>query len=170
MHSKPWARSSFIISLLELKLDYNMTFTWKSSAKILRARHSTQSYWNFSTFELKPLKPVRLRLGRSHAMKHTPLRGLKSTEPLHPSLRASETATNCVMCKFEKHPLYACISLKSLPHDKMIATIQSNGLHLNCLKPVHLLWQCSSFNRCRKCQKPHSGALRTGSSCFARAA
>ena len=54
---------SFITSLLELKLDSNMTFKWRSSAKILTACHTTQSYWNSSTFDLKPPKPVCLRLG-----------------------------------------------------------------------------------------------------------
>ncbi len=74
---------------------------------------------------------------------------------------ASKPVTNCVFCKSEKHPLYACPRFKSLPHDKMIATIRSNGLCLNCLKPGHLSKQCSSLNRCRKCQKPHHTLIHT---------
>ena len=37
----------------------------------------------------------------------------------------------------------------------MISTIRDNELCLNCLKLGHFLCQCTSSNRCRKCQKPH---------------
>ena len=37
----------------------------------------------------------------------------------------------------------------------MIATIKENNLCINCLKSGHFSKQCSSLNKCRKCQKPH---------------
>ena len=77
------------------------------------------------------------------------------------AMNVSETITNCVLCKFEKHPLYACPSFKLLPHNKMIFTIRYNGPCLNCLKLDHLSRQCSSSSRCRKCQKPHYMLIHT---------
>ena len=77
------------------------------------------------------------------------------------AMNVSETVTNCVLCKFEKHPLYACPRFKLLPHNKMIFTIRYNGPCLNCLKLDHLSRQCSSSSRCRKCQKPHYMLIHT---------
>ena len=55
----------------------------------------------------------------------------------------------------DKHPLYACQKFKYFPHDKMLSTLRSNNLCMNCLKPGHFVKECSSPHRCRRCQKPH---------------
>jgi len=55
--------------------------------------------------------------------------------------------------------LYSCSKFKSLPPDRMMSTLKSNGLCLNCLKPGHFVKECTSLNRCRKCQKPHHTLL-----------
>ena len=73
----------------------------------------------------------------------------------------SESTANCAVCKSEKHPLYACTQFKSMPHDKMLSTVRSNNLCLNCLKPGHFSKKCGSLNRCRKCQKPHHTLLHS---------
>ena len=42
------------------------------------------------------------------------------------SLTAStvnSTSHNCVICKSYKHPLYACLQFKSLPHDEVVSTL-----------------------------------------------
>ena len=65
----------------------------------------------------------------------------------------------CIMCKSGKHPLYSCYKFKTLPPDRMILTLKSNGLCLNCLRPGHFVKECTSMNRCRKCQKPHHTLL-----------
>ena len=39
----------------------------------------------------------------------------------------------CILCKPDKHPLYACPQFKDMPHKANIATIKSNGLCMNCL-------------------------------------
>ena len=63
---------------------------------------------------------------------------------------------NCVVCKTEKHPLYACTRFKSLSRDKMVETLKSNNLCINCLRPGQYSRQCtSSLSKCRKCQRPH---------------
>ena len=65
---------------------------------------------------------------------------------------AQEGAPNCFLCKTQKHPLYACLQFKPLPHDKMLSTIRSSNVCLNGLKPGHFSKSCRSNNRCRKCQ------------------
>ena len=71
----------------------------------------------------------------------------------------TETTTSCVLCKTDKHPLYACFRFKSLSHDKMISTLKANNLCINCLRPGHFIKECKSLHRCRKCQKPHHTLL-----------
>ena len=55
---------------------------------------------------------------------------------------ASDAAPNCVLCKTDRHPLYACPRFKSLSHDEKISTVKLNGVCINCHKPGHFLKQC----------------------------
>ncbi len=55
-----------------------------------------------------------------------------------------------------KHPLYACPQFRLLTHDKMLSTVRSNNVCLNCLKPGHFSKNCGSS---RKCQRPHHSLL-----------
>ena len=68
---------------------------------------------------------------------------------------AMNSESICVVCKTERHPLYACTRFKSLPRNKMMSTIKANDLCVNCLSPGHFFKGCQSLNRCRKCQNPH---------------
>ena len=71
----------------------------------------------------------------------------------------ADTAIGCILCETEKHPLYACTKFKALPHERMIATLKSNKICMNCLRPDHFVRQCKSNHRCKKCQKPHHTLL-----------
>ena len=77
----------------------------------------------------------------------------------HPG-SVSDSSTNCVACKTEKHSLYTCPKFKGLPNDKMLSTVRSNNLSLNCFRPGHISPNCTSSNRCRRCQKPHHTLLQ----------
>ena len=72
---------------------------------------------------------------------------------------ASDASPNCLLCKTDRHPLYACSRFKLLSHDQKISTVKSNGVCMNCLKPGHFLKQCKSLHHCRTCQKPHHTLL-----------
>ena len=72
---------------------------------------------------------------------------------------ASDSSPNCIVCKTEKHPLYACPHFKLLPHDQKISTLKSNGNCINCLRPGHFVKQCKSLHHCKTCQKPHHTLL-----------
>ena len=67
-----------------------------------------------------------------------------------------DPSPNCILCGTNKHPLYACATFKSLPHEKMLSTLKDNNLCLNCLKPGNFIRECKSLHRCRKCQKHQS--------------
>jgi hypothetical protein len=72
---------------------------------------------------------------------------------------ATNASDSTADCKGEKHPLYACVCFKALTHDKMVSTLKSNNLCMNCQRPGHFVKQCKSTHRCRQCQKPHHTLL-----------
>ena len=71
----------------------------------------------------------------------------------------NSTGHNCVIWRSHKHPLYACLQFKSLPHDEIVFTLKSHHLCMNCLQPGHFVKECMSLHQCRKCQKPHHTLL-----------
>ena len=130
------APGSFITSILELKLDSNTMFEW---------------HYN----EL--LDFINLRAQASECL---PSKKPSYSKPITSfAANASDSSPSCIVCKTEKHPLYACPRFKLLPHDKKISTLKSNGTCINCLKPGHFVKQCKSLHHCKTCQKPHHTLL-----------
>ncbi len=148
---------SFITSLLELKLDTNTTFEWQ---KFSQESESVPHYSKLLEFldlraqasETSVSETRKTPRNETHPSKKSAFG--KGATSFAASVSSQPFAT-CALCKPEKHPLYACPRFKSMSHDKMLDTIRSNGLCMNCLKPGHVSKQCGSLNRCRKCQKPH---------------
>ena len=52
---------------------------------------------------------------------------------------AEFTPNKCVVCRSEKHPLYACSKFRGMPHDDMVSALRANGLCMNCLGPNHFV-------------------------------
>ena len=139
---------AFVTSILELKLDQTTMFV---------------------PHYLKLLEFLNLRAQSSETCSHTqerrsgrfeykkPFTSLKRI-PAHAG-NVSEPNAVCVVCKVEKHPLYACSKFKSLSHDKMLSTVRSSNLCLNCFKPGHISRNCTSLYHCKQCQKPHHTLL-----------
>lgn len=67
--------------------------------------------------------------------------------------------SNCLLCKTEKHSLFACPQFKTLTHDRKMSAVRFNDLCINCLRPGHYVKQCRSGHRCQKCQKSHHSLL-----------
>ena len=65
----------------------------------------------------------------------------------------------CVVCKAVKHTPHACKSFQAFPHSKKVVIVRKNRLCHNCLKPGHLVRQCSCIHRCKLCQGPHHLSL-----------
>lgn len=147
----------FITSLLELKLDATTMFEWQ--------RHSQDSLDVPLYNDL--LKFINLRAQAAESSSAEPAK--KSATPntkghsVGKSVAAFAASTglpiNCVACKREKHPLYACTVFKALGHEDRVSLLKSNGLCLNCMRPGHYIRDCTSASRCKRCQKPHHTLL-----------
>ena len=137
---------SFITSVLELKLDQDTMFEWQ--------KHSHESTTVPHYSEL--LDFINLRAQASESLPSSK-RPNPPNKPI--ASNVSETPPNCVLCKTDRHPLYACPRFKPLPHDQKINIVRSKGICMNCLRPGHFVKQCKSLHHCKTCQKPHHTLL-----------
>ena len=133
----------FVTSILELKLDVNTMFEWhkhsQSSAEVPHYKEGLLEFIN-----------LRAQASETSASNH----GKKSSKgPLKKPFTLSkpvasfatnttDPASDCVLCKTDKHPLYVCPKFKNQPHDKMIATLKANDLCTSCLRPGHYVNPC----------------------------
>ena len=143
------APGPFITSVLELKLDSSTMFEWQ--------RHSQVSTDIPHYKELLDFINLRAQASESLPLYKKPLSNNKPVTSF--AANASDSSPNCIVCKTEKHPLYACPRFKLLPHDQKISTLKSNGNCINCLRPGHFVKQCKSLHHCKTCQKPHHTLL-----------
>ena len=148
---------SFITSLLELKLDQNTMFEWQKCSQESSEVPHYKDLLGFINLRAQASESVSSETKKfTRTEHHLPKRVPPSKPgPIVSFATSASNTDNCALCKNEKHPLYVCTRFKSLPRDKMMSTIKSNELCLNCLRPGHFSKQCPSLNRCRKCQKPH---------------
>ena len=129
-------------------------FEWQSTARTPWEFPTIWPYWSSSIYGLKPMSLSFLMLAAKRQVEG--VRG-KRAQPV----TSYVTGINdiCVICKPNKHPLYACRQFKSLSHDQMVSILKDNNLCMNCLRPDHFVIHCTSNQMCRKCQKPHHTLL-----------
>ena len=139
---------AFITSILELKLDQATMFEWQRASQDSTSVPHYQKLLEFLDLRAQASETCSLtQERRSGRFEHKK----PYTNPHKISAHTGnvfESAGNCVTCKVEKHPLYACPKFKSLPHDKMLSTVRSNNLCLNCFRPGHMARNCPSLHRC----------------------
>ena len=123
--SRPWAMShqDHLSPLMELKLNPN-TFEWqKFSQKSADIPHYSKllEFLNLCTQACETCTSDTKKVPRSDI--HTNKR-FQSNKPIA-SFTAStlESVAGYILCKLEKHPLYACPRFKVLPHDNMMSII-----------------------------------------------
>ena len=143
----------FTMSALELKLDVNTMFEWQKNSQ------EESGVPHFNT--LLEFINVRTQASETSISGHKvpsrndahPTRKPPTSSKPMASFAASATgpANGCVLCKTDKHPLYACPRFRSLSHDKMLLTLKVNNLCMNCLRPGHFIKQYKSLHRYRKC-------------------
>ena len=147
----------FITSVLELKLDVTTMFEWQRHSQDdtdVSHYHKLLEFINLRAQASETPTPNRKR-SEPHTMRNT-----QTNNPV--TSFAANTASptpDCVLCKGEKHPLYACVRFETLTHDKMVSTLKSNNLCMNCLRPGHFVKHCNSVHRCRQCHKPYHTLL-----------
>ena len=152
----------FITSVLELKLDTNTMFEWQKHSQSATSVPHYGELLEFINLRAQASETSVTDQSKKSSRNDAPsAKRLSSVGKPIASFTAStsELTNNCVLCKVGKHPLHTCSKFKGLTHDKMIATLKTNDLCMNCLRPGHFVKQCRSLNRCRKCQKPHHTLL-----------
>ena len=146
--------SSFITSMIELKLDVDTLFEWQKHSQ---AASSVPPFQELLSF-------IDLRAQASEASHAAP----KKQPPPPPRklhnrsasfTTQSEAGSDCVVCKTTKHPLYTCTEFKAMSHDDQMQVLRVNRLCTNCLGTGHFKNQCKSLHRCKVCQKPHHTIL-----------
>ena len=156
----------FITSVLELKLDVGTMFEWQKHSNSSTDVPHFNELLEFINLRAQAAEHSVSGTKRAHASEG---RGNHTTNPVTSfAANTQPVATeSCVLCKTETHPIFACSKFKSLPHDRMVATVKSNSLCINCLRPGHYVKNCKSLHKCRECQKPHHTLLhfdKTGTS------
>ncbi len=142
---------SFITSLLELKLDKDTMFEWQRASQV-----SVDIPHYSKILDFLDLLAQASETCSTESKRHPRSEFGARTVASHTS-SATNATPNCPNCKTQRHPLYVCPQFKALPHDKMLDVVRTNSLCLNCRG--HIVRNCVSNNRCRKCQKSHHTLL-----------
>ena len=150
----------FVTSIIELKLDPNTMFEWqKYSQEQLDVPHY-QSILDFIDLRAQASESFVTESRKKHGREE-----LKHIQRPITSYATSARFTNtsscspCLLCKPDRHPLYACAKFKALNHTEKTNVVKSNNLCLNCLKPGHSSRSCRSLYHCKTCNKSHHSLL-----------
>ncbi len=135
--------------MLELKMDPGTTFEWHKFSQ------DSADVPHYATL----LEFLNLRAQASESTSAVKKRPLDPLPPKRVTSLATILDDRCLACRAVKHPLYACLKFKGLPHDQKLALLKNNDMCLNCLKPGHFVKRCVSTHRCHVCQKPHHTLL-----------
>ncbi len=129
--------SSFVTSVVELKLDSDTMFEWqKHSHKMEEVPH----YRDILEF-------IDLRAQASETSVTT------STKKKFPVIGkavasfAANSESNNSHCTSERHPLYVCPKFKSMSRDDKFSTLKKNNLCMNCLNSGHHVKHCKSSHK-----------------------
>ena len=139
----------FITSILELKLDTNTMFEWQ---KHIQASNEVPHFQKLLNLRAQASEQATADSGRKpkNEVKKTVATFIGTADP---------AIGYCVVCKTTRHPLYICQWFKNMTHEKMLSTLRTNNLCINCLRPGHHSRECQSSHRCKKCQKLHHTLL-----------
>ena len=73
-------------------------------------------------------------------------RSFPTSKPVTSFTASHESASQCVLCKPVKHPLYACPKFKSLSHEGKLSTVKAHNICVNCLMKGHFTGVGSAKN------------------------
>ena len=151
----------FITSTLELKLDSNTMFEWQKHSQSSTGVPHYEELLKFIDLRAQAYETSVAESAKRQPRHESSMRkSFASSKPVSLFTNHTEsTKDQCIACKADKHPLYACAKFKSMPHDQKVSMLKANDLCLNCLGPGHFVKQCKSLHRCKRCQRPHHTML-----------
>ena len=149
----------FITSFLQLKLDPTTLFEWQKHDQDSATVSGYDKFLEFVNLRAQASECLLPERSSRPNRSDTPRRNF---QPRSATFTAG-VGNACVVCKADKHPLFACSQFKSMTRDKMMSTIRNNELCMNCLKPGHFAKHCPSSNRCRKCERSHHTLIHNDS-------
>ena len=152
--------SSFVTSVIELKLDSETMFEWqKHSQDKTEVVPHYQDILDFIDLRAQASEtiPPKKQVKTDPPYMRKPVHG-KHITSLAANAGSDSYRTQCVLCTSEQHPLYICPKFKSLSHEDKHAVLKRNNLCVNCLGR-HFIKQCRSLQRCKHCQRSHHTLL-----------
>ena len=155
---------AFVTSLLELKLDTDTMFEWQKHTQDSATVPHYQKLLEFINLRAQASESLVAESGKKNSKSEgKPPRKPNRTPVFSHPVNADVIPNNCVACKTDKHPLYACVKFKGLGQEQKLSVLRENRLCMNCLGSDHFVKQCKSIHRCKKCQKPHHTLLHVES-------
>ena len=151
--------SPFITSMVELKLDQNTMFEWQKHSQKCESIPHYQDLLQFLNLRAQATESSLLDKKSKHDVSQSRKNFPSGGSVLSYATNAELISNRCVVCKSERHPLYACPKFRDMPHDEKLSTLRANRLCMNCLGPKHFVKQCKSVHKCKTCQKPHHTLL-----------
>ena len=101
---------SFITSVLELKLDVNTMFEWQKHSQDSNDVPHYQKLLEFINLCAQASEtPISNYKGPQQNESHYSKKNAPSSKPVASfTASAADSSVNCILCKNDKHPLYAC--------------------------------------------------------------
>ena len=149
--------SSFVTSLIQMKLDQSTSFEWQ---RHIQGASKVPHHGELLKFLDLPARASEYttREGIKRLVQSMPHMGNAQLKPAY----FVSAVNSCTMCNGTKHPLYMCRKFRSLSHNQHITTVRNNQLCFNCLKSGHLKQQCPPLQRSQVCQRPYYTLLHLG--------
>ena len=147
----------FMSSLIEMKLDQASKFAWQQHTHERRDVPSIAELlefvdWRAQASELSTSRDAE----RKHPITEKKIKTRNSYQ--------ITTERQCAVCNEAFHPLYACASFRTLPHEERLAIVRKQNLCMNCLRHGHFSSQCQSSQKCKKCSGAHHTLLHRDAS------
>ena len=132
---------SFLSSLIEMKLDQASKFAWQQRMHERRDVPSIDELLQFVDWRAQASK-----LSTSQDAERKLPTMEKKTKTLT-SYRVT-MERRCAACNNDSHPMYACTSFQTLPHEERVAIVKRQSLCMNCPHDRHFASQCQSSQKC----------------------
>ena len=150
---------AFLTSIIELKLDTGTMFEWQRHSQTKKTTPHYGDLLNFIDLSAQAYETATSAQSRRQ-IKTDHHNGMKSHSRNVTSFATQADSKNhCILCEFDRHPLYLCPKFKNMSHADKLATTKDENLCRNCLNGGHIAKQCKSLHKCKKCQRSHHTLL-----------